>query len=177
VVVYSNSFVYLPRMESSTSCCEKFFSVQFKVTIHNTKNTSLPGLIKVSGGGVFLLIHHWKMRLCRIATITKVIVSDFKKRDRKAERKNRVFQGQDRKIEKDYQLARVLGLINGKKLPLVFKGGTALYKIYFQEPPRISVDLDFNSSTELLELSKEIKGLLEPEGFTLKKQLLGFTAK
>ncbi len=75
-------------------------------------------------------------------------------------------------IEKDYQLTRVLGLINGKKLPLVFKGGTALYKIYFQEPPRISVDLDFNSSTELSELSREIKGLLEPKGFTLKKQLL-----
>ena len=75
-------------------------------------------------------------------------------------------------IEKDHQLTRVLKLINDRELPLVFKGGTALYKIYFQEPPRISVDLDFNSSAELPKLGREIKKLLEPEGFTLKKQLL-----
>jgi len=75
-------------------------------------------------------------------------------------------------IEKDYQLARVLRLINERGLPLVFKGGTALYKIYFRKPPRISVDLDFNSQGNLSDLGREIKTLLEPEGFALKKQLL-----
>lgn len=74
-------------------------------------------------------------------------------------------------VEKDYQLTRALRLVNDRGLPLVFKGGTALYKIYFEEPPRISVDLDFNSSAELAGLAREIKKLLEGEGFSLKKQL------
>jgi len=77
-------------------------------------------------------------------------------------------------IEKDYALSIALNVIAESKLAnnLIFKGGTAIKKIYFEET-RYSEDLDFNvNDTTKQEILKEFDKLLsnkEIDGVTFQK--------
>lgn len=77
-------------------------------------------------------------------------------------------------IEKDYALSIALKLIAESKLSskIVFKGGTAIKKVYF-EKARFSEDLDFNAESltkeEILESLSEIFTGKEFEGVKFEK--------
>ncbi len=72
-------------------------------------------------------------------------------------------------IEKDYVLTWLLKAINQKTKKLVFRGGTALKKVYFPESWRYSEDIDFTSNNIKPE---EIKSLL-PEIYSIISEETG----
>jgi len=69
-------------------------------------------------------------------------------------------------VEKDYILTYVLKNIYGSdfKESLVFKGGSALHKLYLHE--RFSVDLDFTALKRIK--MEELKGIIEDKGIKSK---------
>ncbi len=62
-------------------------------------------------------------------------------------------------IEKDYVLGWLL--FGFSKTKLVFKGGTALSKIYFPKIWRLSEDLDFSFEGDFNEINSQIEEILE----------------
>ena len=77
-------------------------------------------------------------------------------------------------VEKDYALSVALKLIAESELgdKIVFKGGTAIKKVYF-EKARFSEDLDFNSENmqklEILALLSKVFTRKEVEGVKFEK--------
>jgi len=73
----------------------------------------------------------------------------------------------DDQIEQDLILSRILVDINKNDFlneQLLFRGGTALNKLFFTDPVRYSEDLDFvqKSSGPIKEIVKTIQGLIDP---------------
>lgn len=71
-------------------------------------------------------------------------------------------------IEKDYFQEVILYNLFRKTNEFIFKGGTALYKLY--NLPRFSEDLDFslNSSLEVNAVENMIKDVIENDNFSIK---------
>ena len=79
-------------------------------------------------------------------------------------------------LTKDYHLTLVLYLLKGIE-GIYFKGGTALQKIFLNYP-RLSEDIDLTLTKDVKEVIKEIKRVLEKNGFkriTKDKDVEGFT--
>lgn len=79
-------------------------------------------------------------------------------------------------MELDILLCHTLGLIARSSYgsSLVFKGGTALNKLYYEDLSRLSVDLDFNAlgkESEVYERAREMR-----EGITTRLVTSGLTA-
>jgi predicted nucleotidyltransferase component of viral defense system len=73
----------------------------------------------------------------------------------------------DSQIEQDLILCRILTEIFNNNLlhkKLLFRGGTAIYKLFFQKPLRYSEDLDFvqKVSGPIKEISREIQKTIGP---------------
>lgn len=71
-------------------------------------------------------------------------------------------------LAKDYYLTLFLYLMRDLK-GIYFKGGTALQKTLLAYS-RISEDIDFTLTRDVVEVKREIRALLEAEGFTLTEE-------
>src|SRR3989344_806954 len=79
-------------------------------------------------------------------------------------------------LTKDYHLTLILYLLKDIE-EIYFKGGTALQKIFLNYP-RLSEDIDLTLTKDVQEVIKEIKRVLEKNGFkriTKDKDVEGFT--
>lgn len=81
--------------------------------------------------------------------------------------------GSLRLAEQDLRLTSLLDLIGsdeGFPVPLAFKGGTALNKLYFEDEGRLSVDLDFNALGSR-DSVQQARGGIRARLFTLVREL------
>ncbi len=74
-------------------------------------------------------------------------------------------------IEKDYYIDLILYHLYKRDLKAIFKGGTALYKIY--KIPRFSEDLDFTPLEELESIEKKIEDIAKELNFKVSKKRFG----